>query len=308
MTLSAADIEKLCNEGCAASTTPDGGVEIGPNTEKCGLLANGIVFHELNYEALNAAIIGTSKMLLRPGLNSIMTQDHFGLWSWCAELLLNPWSQLFPQDQQEIKNLFITTVHAALANCRPPSTKEEWQKQNRVAEMQPHHARHLLRQAHLAMAYLVFPLLEAVVKRACANFVAFDGKVISHFSVAQKNGQPRNYNPGGRCSSLRDLLFLHYTVVADTDLKAAIDSLRNHINTLDSTQDPFDLIYDWRNQSLHGSANFQTIGGTVFNLCFLISLSELKKDFGNHRQVVLEYCRREAPSSSRSPWSFYPPY
>lgn len=314
MTLSAEDITRLCDEWCAATKTPEGGMAIGQRSEKYRLLANNIVFHELDYDAHCAALVGTSKVLLRPGLNTIIDQDHFWLWSWCGELLLSPRAQFFSQDQHEIKSLLGTSIHAALASCRkPPASKEEWEEQNRITDMQPHHAKHFVQNGHIVLAYLAFPLLEAITKRACSSYVDFEGKVISRFSVSKKSGQIKDYDPNGafhqqQCSSLRDLLFLHYTHIADADLQGRLDKLRDHLSELDSSQDPFDLIYAWRNQSLHGSTNFQTIGGTLLNLSLLIALSELKQNFEQHREVVLEHCRWEAQSSYRSPWSFYPPY
>lgn len=307
----AAQIAKLCDDWCTATVTPEGGLTIGSNTEKFRLLANGVVFHELDFDALCTALLGLSKVLLRPGLNTIVDHDHFGAWSWCGELLLSPRANLFSTEQHEIKSLFETTIHAALANCREPATtKEDWQAQNQIEEMQPHHAKQLLREAMLVLAYLAFPLLEAVLKRACKTFVSFDGQVVSAFTVQKRQGNPKIYDPARshRCSSLRDLLFLHHLQVAEPELKALLDDFKKHIATLDGTQDPFDLIYHWRNQSLHGAANFQTIGGTLLNLSLLISLFELRQDFDQHRAQILDHCRWEAQSSHKSPWSFYPPY
>lgn len=284
---------------------------IGANTERFRLLSNGVQFHELSHEALCAALIGLSKVLLRPGLNTIVDHDHFALWSWCGELLLTPHSQVFPPAQHEIKSLYETSIRSALAHChRPPATEEEWQEQNRVRELQPHHAKQLLREAHLVLAYLGFPLLEAILKRACASYVSFDGQVLSAFSVVNKQGKgkQRQYNPTSRCSSLRDLLFLHWTIVANPQLKALLDRFRRHLVSLDASEDPFDLLYRWRNQSLHGSTNFQTIGGTVLNLSLLISLFEIEHDFERRRLEALERCRWEARWPHKNPQSFYPPY
>jgi len=304
----AAEIEKLCDDWCIASITPTGGMAIGANTEKFRLLANGVIFNELTHEQLCAALIGLSKVLLRPGLNTIVHQDHYALWSWCGELLLTPRSELFPVSQHEIQSLYKTVIHAALAHCRkPPATKEERQGYNRIQELQPHHAKQFLLGSSLVLAYLGFPLLEAVLKRACANYVAFDGPVISAFSVPNKRGNPRQYDTNHRCSSLRDLLFLH-SAAAGPRLRALVDRLRVHLTLLDGTQDPFDLLYGWRNQSLHGSTNFQTIGGTVLSFALLISLFEIEHNFEQHRLQTLEDCRWEAQSQHRGLLSFYPPY
>ncbi len=308
MSVSAAQIEKLCDDWCAATQAAGGGMAIGRDTEKYRLLANGVVFHELNFEPLCAAITGTTKVLLRPGLNTVVDHDHFALWAWCAELLLSPGSQVFSQDQFEIKSLFETAVHAALANCRrPPANREERKTQSKLIDLQPHHAKYFVQNAHLALAYLSFPLLEAMTKRACSAFVDLSGSVRSKFSIPRKKGGVRSYDLGEQCSSLRDLLHLHFSIVAAPQLRSLIDKLRIHLSELDRAQDPFDLVYGWRNDSLHGSASFQTIGGTLLSWSFLISLAELEPSFAMHRQTVLEHCRREAQSGYRSPWSFYPP-
>jgi hypothetical protein len=125
----------------------------------------------------------------------------FGLavWSWCGELLLSPSAGVFPIDQHEIKALFETTLHASLAGCRRPVTsKEEWQAQNRVSALQPHHANQLLQNAQLVLTYMAFPLLEAVIKRACASYVSFDGRVVTAFKVQNRQGGYRSYDPQGR--------------------------------------------------------------------------------------------------------------
>jgi hypothetical protein len=307
--ITAVDISKLCDDWCAAAS-PQGGVTVfGGNTKKYRLLANGVVFHDLDHEALCAAVVGLSKILLRPGFNTVIDQDHFGLWSWCGELLLSPPAELFPKDQHEIKSFYEATIHASLANCRkPPNSKEEWEAQNRIHDLQPHHAKQLLQKAHLVLAYMAFPLLEAVLKRACASYVTFDGQVVTAFTVSMPQGNSRTYAPQGQCSSLRDLLLLHHSSVATPRLRLLMDKFRDHIRLLDASKDPFDLLYSWRNQSLHGSTNFQTIGGTVLNLSLLISLFEIEQNFDQHRTKILEHCSWQAQTGHRSPGSFYPPY
>jgi len=307
--LSAADIRNLCDKWCDASTTSDGGMAIGNQTEQFRLLANGIVFHELSHDQVCVALVALSKVLLRPGMNTIVDQDHFGIWSWSGELLLSPRAAVFTAQQREIKSLFEANLHAALTHCRKPtSSREEWQAQNQIEQQLQHHAGQLLQGSSLVLAYLSFPLLEAILKRACAAFISLDGTVISQFRVPRRNGTVREYNPQEQCSSIRDLLYLHHTNTAPATLQAFINEFRSHIQFLDSSKDPFDLIYEWRNDSLHGTSNYQTIGGTILSLALLISIFEIEADFEDRRQRAVEHCKREAQFGHKSPWSFYPPY
>ena len=307
--LSATEIRNLCDKWCDASTTPGGGMAIGHQTEQFRLLANGIVFHELSHAEVCAALVALSKVLLRPGMNTIVDQDHFGIWSWCGELLLSPRAAVFAAQQRKIKSLFEANLHAALANCRKPtSSREEWHAQNQIEQQLPHHARQLLQGSSLVLAYLSFPLLEAILKRACTAFITLEGTVVSQFQVPRRNGTLREYKPQDPCSSIRDLLHLHYANTAPAALQALITEFRSHIQFLDSSKDPFDLIYEWRNDSLHGTSNYQTIGGTILSLALLISIFEIAADFEERRQRAIEHCRREAQFGHKSPCSFYPPY
>jgi hypothetical protein len=242
-------------------------------------------------------------------MNTIVHQDHFGIWSWCGELLLSPTARVFPAHQHEVKALFEATLHAAMAQCRkPPASREEWQTQSQVERQLPHHAQQLLQSSSLVLAYLAFPLLEAVLKRACSAFINLEGTVTARFQVLRPNGKMRDYEPRAQCSSIRDLLHLHYSSAAPAHLRALIDEFKLHILSLDSSSDPFDLIFQWRNDSLHGTSNYQTIGGTVLSLALLISVFEIEVDFEQRRQRVIEQCGRDAHSGHKSPWSFYPPY
>lgn len=308
-TLSATEIRNLCDKWCDSSTTPGGGLAIGRQTEQFRLLANGIVFHELSHDQVCVALVALSKVLLRPGMNTIVDQDHFGIWSWCGELLLSPSATVYTAQQHEIKSLFEASLHAALAHCRrPPASQEEWQARSEMERQFPHHAQQLLLGSSLILAYLSFPLLEALLKRACAAFIAFDGTVTAQFQTSRRNGTMREYKPQDQCSSIRDLLHLYYKNVAPASRQTLIDEFRSHIQFLDSSQDPFDLIFQWRNDSLHGTANYQTIGGTILSLALLISIFEIETDYEQRRQRAIEHCRWEAQSGHKSPWSFYPPY
>lgn len=305
-------IRELCDNWCNSVRQPDGGIAIGGQSEQYRLLRNGIRFHELNFDQLVAAIDGLTKVLLLPGLNTIVDQDHFGLWSWCSEIILSREADFFADEEHELRKLFETCIRSSLVHCKKPATtKEEWQHQVKIDQQVPHNARYFLQESSLTLAYLAFPLLEAISKKTCNSYVDMNGGVITRFVVPSKSGGEKEYDPIGRrkqCSSLRDLLFLIYLNVANDELKNALSEFRNHIATVENSGDPFDVIYKWRNQSLHGSTSFQTIGGTLLNLALLIAIYQLSDRYDSLKIKTLERCRWEMQNEHRSPWAFYPPY
>lgn len=310
-------IRRLCDSWVAAAKKPDGGFAIGGATEKFRLHRNGINFHELNYTEILSACAGLSRVLLFKGLNTVIDLDHQLFWSWAGELLLSPHSSFFSRDEMEIQKLFEGCIRAALAGAQPPSQKkEDWEKQRQLSELVEFNTRQLVLHAHLVLAYLSFPLLEAIIKKACSAYVDYAGNVLAPFDAPRPRGNVKSYvstDPrNGKCSSLRDLLHLLYENVADADLKRYLDEVRDHFHTLDNTDEPFDLIYSWRNASLHGQTGFPTIGGTVMNLSILIAFNQIRTQYKKLRDTIWENVQRDTQmyhfTGHRSPWSYYPPF
>lgn len=307
-------IKELCDSWCNSAQQPGGRIAIDGQSEQYRLLRNGLQFHELGFDQLVASISGLTKVLLLPGLNAIVDQDHFGLWSWCSEVILYRETHFFSDQEYELRKLFELCIRSSLVHCRkPPVSKEEWQQQVQIDQQLTHNSRYFLQESSLTLAYLVFPLLEAISKKVCSSYVSMDGIVTAKFNIPNKVGGEREYDPNGRwnqkqCSSIRDLLFLLYIKVSNSKLRKSLDEFRNHIATLDNSEDPFDVVYKWRNQSLHGSTSFQTIGGTLLNLILLIAIHKISDRYDFIKNKTIDYCRWEARSEIRSPWSFYPPY
>lgn len=304
-------IEQLCDSWCRASFKPDGSQVLDETTESFRLENNGIIINDLSHEAVCAALIGLSKTLLGPRYNCSIVHEHFILWAWCGELVINSEPSIFQKTPYDpIEQLYRATLHAALAHCNTPSkSMEEYLTARAIAEKQSPHANCLISKSTLILAYLSFPLLESTLKRACHSYIRLDGKVISDFFAPNKKNpsQPRKYQSGQRCSNLGDLLFLYKTKVAEHKYVVLLDQLRAHLRHLDATQDPFDLIFSWRNQSLHGETTYQTIGGLLLNLSLLISISEIEKDFENRKKVRNERCHWLATQPQRHPYLFFPP-
>lgn len=310
-------IKTLCESWVDAAQQPGGGFVIGAATEKYRLHRNGISFHELTYSEVQTACSGLSRVLLFKGLNTVIDLDHQLFWAWVGEMLLSPRSTFFSNDESELRRLFETCIRAALAGISPPpQSKEDWERQRELSELVEFNTRQLVLNAHLALAYLGLPLLEGLLKKVCYNYVDYSGTVVDAFDVPTAGGGVRNYVPGdprkGKCSSLRDLMFLLYQRVADPDLHSRLDEIRDLFRDLDNTVDPFDQLYSWRNQSLHGETSFPTIGGTLLNLAALIAFNQLRGNYEHHRDEVWGNVQRDIGTlrftGHRSPWSYYPPF
>ena len=278
------------------------------------MLRNGVVFHELDHEQIRAACIGLSSVLLLPGLNTVIDQDHQWFWSWCAELLCRSGSSYFSSESdRELRATVGLCCRAALAGVYR-NDRDGWERQRDQSKNMEHNARAWVQGAHTALAYLAFPLLEGIVKKHCARYVGMDGRVVEAFEVARIDGTARPYRVGQPCSSLRDMLWLLYDRVASEELRHDLDEQRIHLGAFASeSEDGFEVLYRWRNSSLHGEASLSTIGGTVLSTALLISISALQAEYESVRASAVDGVRREAMSAAsgidyRSPWSYYPPY
>lgn len=295
-------------------TSAGGGLQIGGADEEFRLLRNGVVFHELDHEQIRAACIGLSSVLLLPGLNTVIDQDHQWFWSWCAELLCRSGSSYFSSESdRELRATVGLCCRAALAGVYR-NDRDGWERQRDQSKNMEHNARAWVQGAHTALAYLAFPLLEGIVKKHCARYVGMDGRVVEAFEVARIDGTARPYRVGQPCSSLRDMLWLLYDRVASEELRHDLDEQRIHLGAFASeSEDGFEVLYRWRNSSLHGEASLSTIGGTVLSTALLISISALQAEYESVRASAVDGVRREAMSAAsgidyRSPWSYYPPY
>lgn len=299
-------ISKLCDHSIFANE--------GDSTE-AGLIANGVIFHELGYDALCAAIIGTSKILLRPNYNATVEQDHFVLWSWCAELLLNPFANVYPLNATEIRSLFEIVLHTALVHCKKPSSaknseehKAEWTEETKNHRVLPHNIKILQQNSHLILSYLIFPLLEATLKKVCAEHVAIDGEIKNSFSVFDEKYTPKGIKGKHRCNNIAHLLELHHIYVAKPNSVILLNKFKNQISLIDPSVDAYLKIYQWRNNSLHGTTNHTTVGWVILNLVLLISLFDLEEVFSAHHTKIFEFTEFVATSGTRFPQSYYPPY
>lgn len=298
-------ISDLCDSWVAAATGA-GGIQIGGQSEKFRLRVNGLAPHDFTYPELRAAALGLTRVLLLPGLNTVIDFDHQALWAWCAELLVGSRGTFFSASEHELKGLMGLACRASLAGAARPGRYGFEESRKQYEAMEPN-ARELVTHSHEVLAYLAFPLLEGVLRKVANQYVTYDGKVLQAF--AGKNVQ---YPAGKRCSNLGDLLRLVESQIAAADLQQALADIQAHLTVLSPQQDPYDLIFEWRNSSLHGSARLPTIGGTVLFIAFVVALDNIKGDYDTLRLDAIKRIGWEVQTTSltrqRSPWSYYPPW
>lgn len=283
------------------AATSAGTISIGGSSEQFRLHQNGVQFHDLSYEELRDAVVGLSTNLLLPGMNTVIDLDHVLLWSWCGEVLLGTNGPFSTHAEPEVSRLAATTLRAALANSRPP-TEEAFERSRAARELMEHNEREFLQHAHDALAYLAFPLLEAVTRRACSEYVDLTGKVLSPFP--RPNGS--SYGVDSKCSSVGDLLQLLLSTVASVSLQADLGELLDHVHALQpESASGAAVIFDWRNSSLHGEVALPTIGGTVLSVALLIALDGLSNDYAQRKWEIQASAKTVWNSS---PWSYYPPF
>jgi hypothetical protein len=298
-------IKSLCESWISASRCSDGSVQLGGvATEQFRLLANGVVFHELDHDELRAACLGLSRVLLGPRMGMYIDSDHRWFWAWCGEVLCGRRSSYFSQEELELRDLLALCLRAVLATLHPP-----YRRDNRPLHVEQN-AEEWVSGGPKALAYLAFPLLEGVVKRHARRFVDMQGRVLEAFSVP---GRKKAYPVGKTCSSLRDLLYLVHENVASDQLRHDLDEQRSHLGGLtgDAEADGYDTIYAWRCSSLHGGASLSTVGGTVLNTALLVAMSELQDTYEAARIDALRGVEFDLPlriEGYPDPFSYYPPY
>jgi hypothetical protein len=131
-----------------------------------------------------------------------------------------------------------------------------------------------------------------------------NGKVIAQFTLGGTT-----YKVGRQISSLRVLLEVEQELIADSALQADIDQLVSGLPRLEpDCAHGFDVIYCWRNRSLHGAQRVQVVGATVFGLTLRVLVSELVGSYEDLRIAIkssLEW--RASLEAPRTPWQYYPP-
>lgn len=298
-------------------------LNVGSDSEQYRLLNNNIVFYELNFEELQTCGVCLTEILLFKNRNTIISNDHLYYWAWVAQVLFNREAEYFDSTEMEISILLSTCIRSALARTANP--KLSFEESSKVRNNLEFNAQELINKNNLILAQLSFPLLEAILRKSCKEYVNYLGSVKKDFEV-EKNGRKTFYSEKGKgkrkISSIADLLHLYYDKVANFEIRNHLDLIRVHLNDLEkeNPKEAFEIIYEWRNSSLHGNTSLPTIGGTILSIVLIIAVDSLKDSYESIRKDAKDtiewelHCRqisiKEGHSTifPRGNWSYYPPY
>src|SRR5690606_26151529 len=132
--------------------------------------------------------------------------------------------------------------------------------------------------------YLVYPLLEAVLKRYLSGFIGPDGRVNRAFDLIMRCGAIKKYRRGASISSIAILLRILLQYSDDPDLKLELETLFTKIEEIYPSENAADVIYKkWRNAALHGDRHVPTASGVVLNIILLIAIASVSEEEWNAR-------------------------
>lgn len=125
--------------------------------------------------------------------------------------------------------------------------------------------------------YLIYPLLDSLVRRALPRYFNLDGSIKEDFSVGHPESGKRNkYTVKGKfCSSLWALLTLYLEYSPDEEIVSDIKKIFDHIEEIHPGRKAAMVISnDWRNRALHG-VDTDNATGVLLNLTLLIAMTDI---------------------------------
>jgi hypothetical protein len=124
-------------------------------------------------------------------------------------------------------------------------------------------------------SYLVYPLLEAVLKQTLFAFLERNGSVKISFSVSSG----RTYRTRNFCSRVDHMLDLLGQQTHLSDLNHDLGLIYDHIAFLYTGRDPVSVIAEeWRNPAIHGEDNVPTSYGIILNILLLVAMDYVKDE------------------------------
>lgn len=280
----------------AALTQQPAGRGVGRDVQAAGFAANGIDPPELDMDALRAGLVGLAQTLAHPSGSLLVLPEHRAMWAWCGQLVLFTGPLLFTEEEWHLQRLSAAAIRAHIAN----PTAENLVPRGDANTIW------LATDTATVASYLPYSLLEGVIKKVCREHVSFDGRVLAQFDVLRSNGTIRRYNVGDRCSNIGHMLQLLIDSTLDADLRIDLTSVLEFISPGAPVATSCDVVFAWRNGSLHGENHAPAGSAVVLQLALLILLCVIRPDFADRREQALAAMRQAIEDQRGSPHCFYP--
>jgi len=280
------EILDFCRNVAENAHNADGSMSINP--KKASLINAGYDIQSFSYDEFRAACVGLTYTSVYARMNAVVGVDHMALWDTLGRYLLEPKSLYFNRhpDQgipQEITsefsaflNLFVTTIktatHEWMLFQQEPISDWRWYKNppgTPVGRLQP-------------ASYLVYPLLEAVLKQSLSHYLDRDGTVTADFQIGNTTYSPgdgsRNKSTLNRCSRVSHMLRLLDQQNDRPNLNHDLLLIYEHISSLYDGDYATNIIAnEWRNPAIHGEDHIPTAYGVLLNIVLLIAMDDTEE-------------------------------
>jgi hypothetical protein len=290
-------IRDLCDKAAQNISISEHGIRTGPGYGDSRIVESGIRFHELDKEGIFNALLGLSKILSPTPNLSFISEDHFHLWSWCAEVFANANSPANKGLSNPVKALMSLVSHTALSRGGIGLRYTE----GKVLGV---HSRVVLAKTSESLQYLVFPFLEALLRYVCSEYISSDGVVRKEFLC---QSWQKNYKVDKRCNNLGDVLTLYRESSKDVPARRVALDLLNQIEISRPNNNLAGWLYDCRNGAMHGEDYNLTTSAIVLNICFGLCLGELSDEtYKTERDRIMQIVSWNLSRETRPDWSYYP--
>lgn len=291
-------ILQLCDNWLKTVVKPDrSGVHNG-SEQKFTLKAN-IDFRKLSINEIQACCIGLTNRLHYRNIGTFIDRDQTIFRSWIGQLFCTSnFKQTLNND--EIHSHVCDIIIPMILTSTDVLFDLSIDKRGKPIEGYDYNLRRFIASSHTILRYLSYPLLEACTRKLCNNFITSDGIVTHQFSVTG-----RTYNIHNKCSSLEHLLILLESSVAKAELKFFLNKIKATITRITGSTTPFEILYSWRNQTLHGNQFSGIAGDLIFNISILFLLEVARSNYVELSKEAYKVYEKSIQRNIRSSNSYY---
>jgi hypothetical protein len=285
--------------------------------EQFQLIQNGFSFEDFNHDEISKLA-----MLLTKELRGQISRDNKFFWAYCTFLTFQvnstPGGMVALFDDLDWRNAFINLVNLALSGRK----RSKWrgnQSMNANSVVTQYINTHLLdveSKKWDISGPLTFSVLEGLMRRKNKDYMNVDGTITNNFSVLDSNGNVKNYSVGKSMNRVDISLRCFEQVVLPSRGRTCsyLPEIKTELCQLYAPTPPSDiynLIYDWRNNLMHGNQYWSDRVPALLNLICLLVIDEVDPIVYDSKKaqlkMAIEFWGRHRSEGSRPPWDIYPP-